>query len=46
MGRQRPKTDDELQMRAFWRRYNELLTGEPARSEIEVYQRVARQSAA
>jgi p-cumate 2,3-dioxygenase subunit alpha len=28
-----PTALDELQMRTFWRRWNELLTGEPARSE-------------
>jgi hypothetical protein len=28
-----PTAVDELQMRAFWRRWNELLTGEPAQPE-------------
>ena len=29
---------DELQMRVFWRKYNELMTGEPARVETGVYE--------
>jgi p-cumate 2,3-dioxygenase subunit alpha len=32
-----PSALDELQMRTFWRRWNELLTGEPARSEGSRY---------
>ena len=27
MGRDDPKPDDELQMRTFWRQWNELMTG-------------------
>jgi benzoate/toluate 1,2-dioxygenase alpha subunit len=29
----RPSGMDELQMRAFWRQWNELMTGEPSRPE-------------
>jgi p-cumate 2,3-dioxygenase alpha subunit len=33
MTRARPGADDELQMRAFWRRWNELVTGTPPSAE-------------
>lgn len=33
---------DELQMRVFWRRYNELLTGEPGIPETGVYEPITR----
>jgi p-cumate 2,3-dioxygenase alpha subunit len=32
-----PTATDELQMRAFWRRWNEVLTGEPGRREGRPY---------
>jgi hypothetical protein len=31
---------DELQMRTFWRRWNHLMTGEPARPEGPTYHEV------
>ena len=46
MGKTHPKGNDELQIRTFWRRYNELLTGEAARPEVELYRRAVRESAA
>ncbi len=46
MGKRRPKGDEELQMRTFWRRYNELMTGEVSKPEVEVYRRVVRETAA
>lgn len=42
MGKERPGGMDELQMRVFWRRYNELLTGAPAIPETGVYEPVTR----
>ncbi len=30
IGKERPAITDELQMRAFWRRWNQLMTGDPA----------------
>ena len=38
MGKEKPGGMDELQMRVFWRKYNELMTGEPARVETGVYE--------
>ena len=42
MGKERPGVMDELQMRAFWRRYNELMTGQVSKPEVELYKRTAR----
>lgn len=42
MGKERPGGMDELQMRVFWRRYNELMTGEKSDSEAGVYVKVER----
>jgi benzoate/toluate 1,2-dioxygenase alpha subunit len=42
MSKERPSPIDELQMRTFWRRYNQLMTGEPSKPEVEVYKKVAR----
>ena len=38
MGKEKPGGMDELQMRVFWRKYNELMTGEPGRVETGVYE--------
>jgi p-cumate 2,3-dioxygenase alpha subunit len=37
MGSEQPTAVDELQMRAFWRRWNALVTGEPAAPEGAPY---------
>ena len=42
MGKEQPGAMDELQMRVFWRRYNELMTGEKSEPETEVYVSVGR----
>ena len=42
MGKERPAITDELQMRAFWRRYNELMTGEISKPEVAIYKKAAR----
>ena len=44
MGKESPASTDELQMRAFWRRYNELMTGEASTPEIALYEKVAKAS--
>jgi p-cumate 2,3-dioxygenase alpha subunit len=40
MDKEHPASTDELQMRVFWRKYNELMTGEPVQVESGVYEKV------
>ena len=42
MGKEEPGAMDELQMRVFWRRYNELMTGDKSEPEASVYVTVGR----
>ena len=35
MVREKPGTNDELQMRAFWRQWNMLMTGQPMQAAAE-----------
>jgi hypothetical protein len=40
MDKEHPASTDEVQMRVFWRKYNELMTGEPVQVESGVYEKV------
>ncbi|GAB2961528.1 aromatic ring-hydroxylating dioxygenase subunit alpha [Amycolatopsis acidiphila] len=37
MGKARPAANDELQMRAWWRQWNAVMTGEPLPREVEEF---------
>jgi hypothetical protein len=37
MGKARPAANDELQMRAWWRQWNQVMTGERLPAEVEAF---------